>query len=244
MHLTESNGQLADTLLLLSLLLLVSTANVSAEVGIGQRIELAAEHLINRQLDSGWFIYEHDFISGANSSKNNIVRQVGTAFTLSEYFQYSKNRVAQNAVERALIAFERSAVDWQNGKLLSLNGKRDQAKAGATALAVLAALFSTDDVQNQSSVQRLHGWVAGATAAKWRFFKQARWGSTVRIFQRRNLAGSGNLSGEARIRERSSLIESIGPGRCPISRNIYEQPGYRFFSLGHDGCSHPLLEHT
>lgn len=164
MHLTESNGQLADTLLLLSLLLLVSTANVSAEVGIGQRIELAAEHLINRQLDSGWFIYEHDFISGANSSKNNIVRQVGTAFTLSEYFQYSKNRVAQNAVERALIAFERSAVDWQNGKLLSLNGKRDQAKAGATALAVLAALFSTDDVQDQSSVQRLHGWVAGLLA--------------------------------------------------------------------------------
>ena len=79
MHLTESNGQLADLYFFVTATLLVS-ANVSAEVSIGQRIELAAEHLINRQLDSGWFIYEHDFISGANSSKNNIVRQVGTAF--------------------------------------------------------------------------------------------------------------------------------------------------------------------
>jgi len=116
------------------------------------------------QLDSGLFIYEHDFLSGADSSENNIVRQAGAAFALAEYFQYSKKLVARRAVDRARKAFERNAVDWQDGRLLALHGKQDQAKAGATALAVLAALYTAVDEQELRSDQQLRGWIKGLLA--------------------------------------------------------------------------------
>ncbi|HXK57373.1 MAG: hypothetical protein KDI74_15195 [Gammaproteobacteria bacterium] len=145
----------------LSLLLMVFSFNVIAGPDTNERIALAAEHMVRMQLDSGLFIYEHDFLSGADSSRNNIVRQAGAAFALAEYFQYSKKAVARKAVDRARKAFERNAVEWREGKLLALDGKREQAKAGATALAVLAALLSADDDQEPGSDRQLLAWLKG-----------------------------------------------------------------------------------
>lgn len=148
----------------LSLLLMVFCFNAGAEIDANTRIELAAEQLLRMQLDSGLFVYEHDFLSGADSLHDNIVRQAGAAFALAEYFQYSKKAAAHRAIDRARKAFERNVIEWREGKLLALGGKQDQAKAGATALAVLAALHSAADEQELKSDRQLRAWLNGLLA--------------------------------------------------------------------------------
>ncbi|MCB1905712.1 MAG: hypothetical protein KDI18_16775, partial [Gammaproteobacteria bacterium] len=83
---------------LFALFLMVFSCSTYAATGLDKRIELAAEHIIRMQLDSGLFRYEHDFVSGADSQQNNIVRQAGAAFALGEYLLYSKDPVAREAI--------------------------------------------------------------------------------------------------------------------------------------------------
>lgn len=113
------------------------------------------------QLDSGLFIYEHDFLSGADSSQNNIVRQAGAAFALAEYYRYSINPAARKAIALAKKGFDRNSIKWKEGKLLALNGQIAQAKTGATALAVLAALLTAEDEQELKADRQLEEWMKG-----------------------------------------------------------------------------------
>ncbi len=145
-------------------LALTPVCSVLADLSPDRRILLAAEHLLKMQLDSGLFIYEHDFLSGADSSDNNIVRQAGATFALGEYYQHSGDKAAKRAIAKARKAFNRNAVEWKSGRLLAFEGKPGQAKAGATALAVLAVLLSTNDAGVLQSDGQLNAWLNGLLA--------------------------------------------------------------------------------
>ena len=107
---------------LCSLTMLPLPAAASAPT-LDWRIELAAAHLLRMQLDSGFFVYEHDFLSGADSADNNIVRQAGAGFALGEYYRHAQDPAVARALARAIDAYGRSSVVWGNGLLLALDGR-------------------------------------------------------------------------------------------------------------------------
>jgi hypothetical protein len=131
------------------------------EIGVSARAKLAAEHLVRSQLANGFFVYEHDFLSGMDSSKDNVVRQAGTAYSLAEYHSLFPDSSIKQAIGKALKGFEAASVEWQGGWLLTFDASLKKAKAGATALALLAALIASDDPIDQAFSQIKQGWVKG-----------------------------------------------------------------------------------
>ena len=207
---------------LFALFLMVFSCSTYAATGLDKRIELAAEHIIRMQLDSGLFRYEHDFVSGADSQQNNIVRQAGAAFALGEYLLYSKDPVAREAIHRARSAFERHSVAWGEGKLLAWNGKQDQAKAGATALAILATLFSAADEQALQSDGQLRGWVKGILA-----LQQPNGGFSSKPGSKMESAYS---NGEIWL-ALTVLVDRSGDGVDPVLSGALEQADNRFLAF-------------
>ena len=139
-------------------------AQASEGIGLAERADLAAAHILRVQLDSGFFTYEHDFISGTDSSKNNIVRQAGTAYSLAEYQVLFPNTNVKQATARALAAFDTASVKWKNGRLLTFDDSLKKAKAGATALALLTALIAFDDPSAKTFNSLKHDWARGLLA--------------------------------------------------------------------------------
>ena len=70
----------------LVLTLVIGVSFAAAQPTQEQRIELAATHMLRMQLDSGLFVYEHDFVSGADTAADNIVRQAGAGWQLGGEF--------------------------------------------------------------------------------------------------------------------------------------------------------------
>jgi hypothetical protein len=146
---------------LLCMITIVGEPLAAQKPSVDQRIRLAAAQMLRLQLDSGLFVYEHDFLSGANSTANNIVRQAGAGFALGEYYRFSRDPFAARALKLALEGYRRSSVAWKDGLLLAANGKLQQAKAGATALAILTLLLASDDTDALRSDELLDDWVEG-----------------------------------------------------------------------------------
>ena len=107
--------------------------------------DLAAAYLRGAQLENGLFRYEYDFLTGAWSKKDNIVRQAGAAFGLAIYHQQRPHEPTRQAVERALTALAALSLSYGGGLLVSDDGSLQRAKAGATALALAAALLADID---------------------------------------------------------------------------------------------------
>ena len=103
-------------------------------------ITAAATSLVKAQKPDGLFNYEYNFISGTYSKKDNIVRQAGAGYGLAEFYFVSRNESVRDAIVAALRAYSSLSVQFGSGKLVSLNGRLDTAKAGATALALLTEL--------------------------------------------------------------------------------------------------------
>ena len=116
------------------------------------------------QLDSGLFRYEHNFLSGRDSKKNNVVRQAGAAYALAEYQLFIPDPVARAAVERAVLAYHARSVPWEDGKLFSLKKTPTGAKAGATALALLSALMIVGEDRSPKLENATQDWLKGLLA--------------------------------------------------------------------------------
>jgi hypothetical protein len=150
-------------LLLLSLLL--CSGDVFATNKLDRRIEQAARYLVGTQLSSGFFRYEFDFLTGRNAKGNNLVRQAGGAFSLAEYqVQHPQQRWATESVRLALDAFDGGSVDWRGGRLLTVAGLPERAKAGATALALLSALLVAGEQPDKRLTRQIDGWLNGLLA--------------------------------------------------------------------------------
>jgi hypothetical protein len=127
------------------------------------RAALAASYLVKAQLGSGFFRYEHDFLSGRASKKNNIVRQAGTTYALAEYLAQFPGAQVEAALQRAWQALATASISWGDGSLVTVDGNPDKAKAGATALALLSLLM---DAKSPAAVERVlaAGWLKGLLA--------------------------------------------------------------------------------
>jgi len=123
-----------------------------------QNVEMAAEYLHGIQKEDGLFNYEYDFLAGKWSTSDNIVRQGGTAYALALYYAETRDAQAAESVRRALDAFEARSVGFADGLLLSANGTLADAKAGATALALISALL-VEEPQD-----RAKAWLRGLLA--------------------------------------------------------------------------------
>lgn len=121
-------------------------------------IALAVAHMTGAQLDSGLFRYEHNFLSGRDSKKNNVVRQAGAAYALAEYQLFKSDPMARAAVERAVHAYHARSVPWKDGRLFSLKNTTRGAKAGATALALLSALMITREDRAPQLENAVQDW--------------------------------------------------------------------------------------
>lgn len=108
------------------------------------RVQQAAGYLMRAQLGDGLFRYEHDFLSGRDSKKNNIVRQAGTTYALAEYLAHFPGPAAEVALKRAQHALAAASMSWGDGSLVTVDGKAGKAKAGATALALLSLLMQPE----------------------------------------------------------------------------------------------------
>jgi len=150
---------LALVLLCLSLVQFTSAAvGEEAEPGI----QLAVEFLLAAQLESGFFRYQHDLLSGRDSKQDNIVRQAGAAYALGELLQDSFQPRVREALLKALKAFYRTSIEWQGGRLLTRSDAAGQAKAGATALAMLATMMGGHGISDTALGQRwLEAWLRG-----------------------------------------------------------------------------------
>jgi len=136
----------------------------STEANTEQSIALAVAHMTGAQLDSGLFRYEHNFLRGRDSKKNNVVRQAGAAYALAEYQLFKPAPVVREAVERAVQAFHARSVPWKDGKLFSLKKTPVGAKAGATALALLSALMIAGENGAPQLENAIQDWMKGLLA--------------------------------------------------------------------------------
>lgn len=149
---------------LLLFLFWCQTPWAATEDNADQSIALAVAHMTDAQLDSGLFRYEHNFLSGRDSKKNNVVRQAGAAYALAEYQLFKPDPVARAAVERAVQAYHARSVLWKDGKLFSLKKKTAGAKAGATALALLSALMIAGEDRAPQLQNAVREWLQGLLA--------------------------------------------------------------------------------
>lgn len=128
--------------------------------------ELALNQMLAQQLPSGYFRYEYDFVKGRWSDKDNLVRQAGAAYALAEYLQHSDEQRVRAALARALQAFSAASVPWGEGMLLTEQGVPEKAKAGATALALIAGLGYRQVSGDPGFDDTLHAWRGGLLALR------------------------------------------------------------------------------
>jgi hypothetical protein len=69
-----------------------------------ERVVRAATYTLSTQRADGLFLYDFDFLAGAPTGKDNIVRQAGTLFALGEYLLDSGDERVAPAMERGFEA--------------------------------------------------------------------------------------------------------------------------------------------
>lgn len=129
-------------------------------------VELAVNQLLARQSPDGYFRYEFDFVKGRWSDKDNLVRQAGAAYALAEYLQHHDDQRVHAALVKSLQAFSAASVPWGRGKLLTEQGDPNKAKAGATALALIAGLWYRQVSTDPRLDNDLHAWRSGLLALR------------------------------------------------------------------------------
>jgi hypothetical protein len=127
---------------------------------------LALEHLLARQTEAGFFRYEFDFLTGRWSTRDNIVRQAGAAYALAEYLTRHDEPRVRVALRASLRGFASASVPWGDGWLLTQGHDPDRAKAGASALALLAGLWYRQVSDDPQFDDYLHAWRSGLLALR------------------------------------------------------------------------------
>lgn len=131
-------------------------------------IDLAAEHLVRMQQQNGLFQYDVNLRTGKATGQNNIVRQVGTVFSLAEYLGLTRSDTVRRPIRNVLTALRKRSVVFRKRNQWIIADRRNLAKAraGATALALLTETFyyrATGD--GRFEMARL-GWMRGLLALR------------------------------------------------------------------------------
>jgi UDP-N-acetylmuramoyl-tripeptide--D-alanyl-D-alanine ligase len=154
-----------STLLRIELLLVLLIASLIAfnapARSLDDRIGSAVAHLGTMQQEDGAFRYQFDFLTGRWSKDNNIVRQAGAGYALGEYLLAHRNADTENQLRQAIHWYSRSSMRWKEGRLLTFDGNYKKAKAGATALALISALYYRQVTEDKGFDQDIHAWTRG-----------------------------------------------------------------------------------
>ena len=155
---------------LLSLVLSVAawaeppTEMPKSNLSMDEREVLAATYMGYIQRKTGYFSYEFDFVTGEWSRADELVRQAGASYGLSEYLLTHNDLITKSVVEKAIKAYRLNTIPYKQGKLLTDNKDLKKAETGATALALIGALQyakATGDRQFDADIQ---GWKDGLIA--------------------------------------------------------------------------------
>lgn len=126
----------------------------------------AVHYMISAEEADGHFLYQFDFLAGRFSSNDNLVRQAGAAYALSQYMFLSGDETVREGIYRALGYALVHRVAVGDGVLVSTDGTRAEARVGATGLAVLAATYQLrlepDDLLKPTAV----AWIKGLAATQ------------------------------------------------------------------------------
>lgn len=143
-----------------------SAAELSADTA-RESAQLAASHLAGSLTIEGAFVYEHDFVSGEDSLDDNIVRQAGAGYALGYYATLSTDAAVTTRLMGALRFYRDKSVAVGDGLMISPDGTTAHANTGATALALLAALYHFEATGEPTFADVREKW-AVALRALWR----------------------------------------------------------------------------
>lgn len=131
-------------------------------------IDLAANHLVKMQTDKGLFQYDVNMRTGRATGQNNLVRQVGTVFALAEYLGSTRSLHVKRPVRDVLTALQKRSVIFRKRSqwLVTTDRRLQNARAGATALALLTEILyfrATGDGRFETARE---GWLNGLLALR------------------------------------------------------------------------------
>lgn len=131
-------------------------------------IDLAADHLVKMQNKKGLFQYDVNLATGRATGQNNIVRQVGTVFSLAEYLGSTRSFQVSKPISHVLTALQKQSVVFRRRDrwIVASNRNLGKARAGATALALLTEILyfrATGDGRFEAARE---GWLKGLLALR------------------------------------------------------------------------------
>ena len=92
-------------------------------------IDLAAEHLVRMQRQNGLFQYDVNLRTGRATGQNNIVRQVGTVFSLAEYLGATRSDTVKRPIRNVLDALRKRSVVFRRRDRWIVADRRNLARA-------------------------------------------------------------------------------------------------------------------
>lgn len=96
------------------------------------------DYLVSHMYDDGSFVYEYDPVTGDESSTYNILRHAGTAYSLIDLYEATKDERYLRAAEQALVYLNDQIVPCPGIVDAACVKEGDEIKLGGNGLAVLA----------------------------------------------------------------------------------------------------------
>ncbi|WP_423066713.1 hypothetical protein [Devosia sp. CN2-171] len=132
--------------------------------GIERRAEAAARYLVAVEGADGRFLYEFDFLASRFLPADNVVRQAGAGFVLNQFLAASGLSAFIEPAARAIGYYAAQSVAQGDGLMVSEDRTREGARAGGTALALLAELFHSRAIGRDFRPDLRLGWLKGLAA--------------------------------------------------------------------------------
>lgn len=146
---------------------LVCTFAVAADLDraeIERRAEVAARYLVAVEGADGRFLYEFDFLASRFLPADNVVRQAGAGFVLNQFLAASGLPAFTEPAARAVGYYAAQSVAHGDGLMVSEDRTPEGARAGGTALALLAELFHSRAIGSDFRPDLRLGWLKGLAA--------------------------------------------------------------------------------
>lgn len=126
-------------------------------------VDAAAAYLGRAQKEDGFFLYEMQLVPTRLSKRDNIVRQAGAAFGLGQYVKvFPERKQAISVLKKAIQGLAKNSMPFESGRLVHKFQKNRP--AGASALALLAALYHDMGTKSKTFTSEIQGWRDGLLA--------------------------------------------------------------------------------